>query len=167
MVEQLLEEDMGFSLEGEGNILRKGDKVYDAWKSVDRWFWVITKRFDPRVIDIKDEFGQEKNTYIVDGADKVAWNGLKYRYDWHEHREKLIGEAMAHLVETDKEDKGYLQPDEPDEATTLMEIAKDIIAIVNEDSPIIVAPPAVSASCAAILEEKKVEETDDTNVCVL
>ena len=66
MVEQLLEDDMGFTLEGEGNILRKGDKVFDAWKSVDRWFWCITHRFDPRIIDRKDEFGQEKNTYILD-----------------------------------------------------------------------------------------------------
>ena len=153
MVEQLLEDDMGFTLEGEGNILRKGDKVFDAWKSVDRWFWCITHRFEPRVIDIKDEFGQEKNTYILDGIEKVAWDGLKYRHDWHEHREKLIGEAMAHLIETDKEDRAYLQPD--DTASTLLEIAKDLIAVANEDSQIPSPPP----NSPAVLEERKVEET--------
>jgi hypothetical protein len=92
---------------------------------------------------------------------------LKYRYDWHEHREKLIGEAMAHLVETDKEDKGYLQPDDSDKASTLIEIAKDLMAMVNEDSKNPSPPPAVLVSCAATLDEKKVEESDEKNVCVL
>ena len=139
---------MDFTLEGEGNILRKGDKVFDAWKSVDRWFWCITHRFEPRVIKIRDEFGQEKNTYILDGIEKVAWDGLimKYRHDWHEHREKLIGEAMAHLIETDKEDKAYLQPD--------------------EDSQIPSPPPNSPAVSPAVLEERKVEETANANVMI-
>jgi Fe-S cluster biosynthesis and repair protein YggX len=132
---------------------------------------VITHRFEPRVIQKKHEFGEEKNTYILDGVEKVAWNGLKYRYDWHDHRAMLIGEALAHLVETDKDDREYLQPDEPDEpddeASTLMAIAKDLMDIVNEDSKIVVAPPAVVVASEAILEEKKVEETDDRNVIVL
>jgi hypothetical protein len=172
MVEQLLEDDMGFTLEGQGNILRKGDKVYDAWKSVDRWFWVITHRFEPRIIEKNKTFGEEKNTYIVEGMAVVAWKGLKYRHDWHDHRDVLLGEALAHLVETDKADKEYLQssddePAEPDELTTLMEIAKDLVAIANEDSKIVIAPPAVSVACEAILEEKKVEESEEKKVMVL
>ena len=146
---------MGFSLQGRGNILGKGDHVYDAWKSVDRWFWCITHRFEPRIIKKKDEFGQEKNTYILDGVEQIAWNGIKYRYDWHDHRAMLIGEALAHLVETDKDDKEYMQPDESDdEVSTLIEIAKDLIAVANETPPVTV-------------EERKVEETDEPNVIVL
>ena len=57
MIEQLLEEDMNITLEGDGNILRMGDQVYDTWTSVDRWLWCITHRFDPNVINVRDEFG--------------------------------------------------------------------------------------------------------------
>ena len=130
MVEQLLEDDMGFSLQGRGNILGKGDHVYDAWKSVDRWFWCITHRFEPRIIKKKDEFGQEKNTYILDGVEQVAWNGIKYRYDWHDHRAMLIGEALAHLVETDQEDKAYLKSDDEPPVTVTEETDKPNVKVL-------------------------------------
>lgn len=144
MVEQLLEDAMGFELEAEGNILRKGDDVFDTWDSVSQWFWTLVTHWQPTFVDKHDAFGLAPWTYCIEEDTSLVWKGLGYDYRYH--RDKLVGKAMAHLIKVDREDKGYLADDPKPEAVTNMESAMKLAdELVDE---------LVNEACQ---EEKKME----------
>ncbi len=80
--------------------------MYDAWESVDRWLWCLCRRWEPNIIRKRDELGVAPDTYITETFGEVH-KGILYRHDYH--REELIGEAMAHLVATDRKDRAYME----------------------------------------------------------
>lgn len=111
-VEQLLEESMGFTVQAEGNMLRKGDEVFDTWESIRNWFWAIIHLWSPNFIHPREEFGEVPWSYCLD-EDSPVWKGIKFLYDFH--RDELVAEAMAHLINTDNEDKlVFGAPDSPE-----------------------------------------------------
>ena len=123
-VEQLLDEDMGFSVEAEGNMLRKDGEVFDTWVSVQNWFWALLHLWSPRFIGPHEEFGEDPWSYCMDERTPV-WNGIKYSYNYH--RDELVGKAMAHLIKTDNGDKRYVK------AESVMESAMNLAEeLVNE-----------------------------------
>ena len=88
-------DELNVEVKDDGHVIGIQDTDYDAFGTMSNLFQYVTREFHPRVIQPEDEPEEQRahpNTYIVDGTQRVGWEGLAYEYEFH--RRTLVKKAM-------------------------------------------------------------------------